>query len=36
MDPDRDADVVITTARLFGTNAPKLFFGKNIEKMTQK
>ena len=35
MDAVRDADVVITTARLFGANAPKLFFGKeNNEKMT--
>ncbi len=31
----KDADVVITTARLFGANAPKLFFGKeNNDKMT--
>ena len=37
MDAVRDADVVITTARLFGANAPKLFFGKeNNEKMTQE
>jgi len=31
----KEADVVITTARLFGTNAPKLFFDKEMnEKMT--
>ena len=37
MDAVRDADVVITTARLFGANAPKLFFGReNNEKMTQE
>ena len=35
MDAVKDADVVITTARLFGANAPKLFFGKeNNDKMT--
>ena len=33
----KDADVVITTARLFGANAPKLFFGKeNNDKMTRE
>ena len=33
----KDADVVITTARLFGANAPKLFFGKeNNDKMTKE
>ena len=33
----KEADVVITTARLFGSDAPKLFFGKdNNEKMTKK
>ena len=33
----KDADVVITTARLFGSDAPKLFFGKdNNEKMTNE
>jgi len=37
MDAVKDADVVITTARLFGANAPKLFFSKeNNEKMTKK
>ena len=37
MDAVKDADVVITTARLFGANAPKLFFGKeNNEKMTRE
>jgi len=35
MNAVKDADVVITTARLFGADAPKLFFGKeNNEKMT--
>ena len=35
MDAVKDADVVITTARLFGADAPKLFFGKeNNNKMT--
>ena len=35
MESVKDADVVITTARLFGKNAPKLFFGKEMnEKMT--
>ena len=33
----READVVITTARLFGADAPKLFFGKdNNDKMTKE
>ena len=33
----KDADVVITTARLFGANAPKLFFDKeNNDKMTKE
>ncbi len=33
----KEADVVITTARLFGTDAPKLFFGKdNNDKMTKE
>jgi len=33
----KDADVVITTARLFGADAPKLFFGKeNNNKMTKE
>ena len=33
----KEADVVITTARLFGANAPKLFFSKNMnEKMTKE
>ena len=37
MDAVKDADVVITTARLFGANAPKLFFGKeNNDKMTRE
>ena len=37
MDAVKDADVVITTARLFGTNAPKLFFGKeNNDNMTKE
>ena len=37
MDAVKDADVVITTARLFGANAPKLFFGKdNNDKMTSE
>ena len=37
MDAVKDADVVITTARLFGANAPKLFFGKdNNERMTKE
>ena len=37
MDAVKDADVVITTARLFGANAPNLFFSKeNNEKMTKK
>ena len=36
MDAVKDADVVITTARLFGKDAPKLFFGKeNNDKMTK-
>ena len=35
MEAVKEADVVITTARLFGSDAPKLFFGKdNNEKMT--
>ena len=33
----KDADVVITTARLFGAEAPKLFFSKEMnEKMTRE
>ena len=37
MDAIKDADVVITTARLFGADAPKLFFGKeNNDKMTKE
>ena len=37
MNAVKDADVVITTARLFGADAPKLFFGKeNNEKMTKE
>lgn len=37
MESVKDADVVITTARLFGANAPKLFFGKeNNDKMTKE
>ncbi len=37
MEAVRNADVVITTARLFGTNAPKLFFGKEMnENMTNE
>ena len=33
----KDADVVITTARLFGNDAPKLFFGKeNNDNMTKE
>ena len=37
MNSVKDADVVITTARLFGANAPKLFFGKeNNDKMTKE
>ena len=33
----KDADVVITTARLFGADAPKLFFNKeNNDKMTKE
>ena len=37
MDAVKDADVVITTARLFGANAPKLFFGKdNNDKMASE
>ena len=37
METVRDADVVITTARLFGADAPKLFFGKEMnEKMTKE
>ena len=37
MDAVKDADVVITTARLFGANAPKLFFGKeNNDRMTKE
>ena len=37
MDAVKEADVVITTARLFGADAPKLFFGKdNNENMTKK
>ena len=37
MDAVKEADVVITTARLFGTDAPKLFFSKdNNDKMTKE
>jgi|TARA_B110000263_G_scaffold249808_1_gene268659 NAD(P) transhydrogenase subunit alpha len=37
MEAVRKADVVITTARLFGANAPKLFFGKDMnENMTKE
>ena len=37
MDAVKEADVVITTARLFGADAPKLFFEKdNNEKMTKE
>ena len=37
MNSVKDADVVITTARLFGANATKLFFGKeNNDKMTKE
>jgi len=37
MDAVKEADVVITTARLFGADAPKLFFGKeNNDKMTKE
>ena len=37
MEAVRNADVVITTARLFGTNAPKLFFSKDMnENMTKE
>ncbi len=37
MNAVKDADVVITTARLFGAEAPKLFFGKdNNERMTKE
>ena len=37
MDAVKDADVVITTARLFGADAPKLFFSKeNNDKMTKE
>ena len=37
MDAVREADVVITTARLFGADAPKLFFDKgNNDKMTKE
>ena len=37
MDAVKDADVVITTARLFGANAPKLFFGsENNKNMTKE
>ena len=37
MDAVKNADVVITTARLFGAKAPKLFFGKeNNVKMTKE
>ena len=37
MDAVKDADVVITTARLFGADAPKLFFGKeNNDKITKE
>ena len=33
----KEADVVITTARLFGADAPKLFFGEdNNDKMTKE
>ena len=37
MDAVKEADVVITTARLFGADAPSLFFGKEMnEKMTKE
>ena len=37
MDAVKDADVVITTARLFGADAPKLFFSKeNNDKITKE
>ena len=37
MDAVKDADVVITTARLFGADAPPLFFGNEMnEKMTKE
>ena len=37
MDAVKEADVVITTARLFGSDAPKLFFGKeNNNNMTKE
>ena len=37
MDAVKDADVVITTARLFGADAPKLFFNKeNNDNMTKE
>tara|TARA_B100000686_G_C16760706_1_gene958474 strand:- start:382 stop:1557 length:1176 start_codon:yes stop_codon:yes gene_type:complete len=37
MEAVKSADVVITTARLFGADAPKLFFGKeNNDKMTKE
>ena len=37
METVKEADVVITTARLFGADAPKLFFGKEMnEKMTKE
>ena len=37
MEAVKDADVVITTARMFGADAPKLFFSKEMnEKMTRE
>ncbi|RZD36578.1 MAG: NAD(P)(+) transhydrogenase (Re/Si-specific) subunit alpha [Methanobacteriota archaeon] len=37
MDAVKEADVVITTARLFGADAPSLFFSKEMnEKMTKE
>ena len=37
METVKDADVVITTARMFGNDAPKLFFSKEMnEKMTRE
>jgi NAD(P) transhydrogenase subunit alpha len=37
MESVKEADVVITTARLFGADAPKLFFNKeNNDKMTKE
>jgi len=36
MEAVKEADVVITTARLFGANAPKLFFSKDMNKKMTK